>query len=92
MLECIFKIYSNIIGDRMACVLREIQDPNQYGFTSGKSCMEPTRTIIDATRHANVSGNPIIILSTDIYKEQKPFKLVSMNSSLHLRGGEGDKR
>ena len=71
MLECIFKIYSKIIGDRMAVVLKDIQDPNQYGFTSGKSCMEPTRTIIDALRHAQETGNPLIVLSTDIYKVEK---------------------
>ena len=68
MLENIFKVYSKIIGDRMAKVLRSIQDKNQYGFTAGKSCMEPTRTILDVVRYAHHSGQPLVVLSTDIYK------------------------
>ena len=68
MLENIFKIYSKIIGDRMAEVLLDIQDKNQYGFTAGKSCMEPTRTIIDTVRYAQNAGKSLVVLSTDIYK------------------------
>ena len=68
MLENIFKAYSTILAQRMARVLKIVQDPEQYGFTEGKSCMEPTRSIIDTLRHANQNNQPLVILSTDLYK------------------------
>ena len=68
MLENIFKAYSTILAQRMARVLKIVQDPEQYGFTEGKSCMEPTRSIIDTLRHANQNIQPLVILSTDLYK------------------------
>ena len=43
MLENIFKAFSGVIAKRMSKVLKHIQDPGQYGFTEGKSCMEPTQ-------------------------------------------------
>ena len=68
MLENIFKAYSTILAQRMAKVLQYVQDPEQYGFTEGKSCMEPTRTIIDTIRHATQNNRPLVVLSTDLYK------------------------
>ena len=76
MLENIFKMYSAVLAQRMAAVLRLIQDPEQYGFTEGKSCMEPTRTIIDTLKHANQNNQPLIVLSTDLYKA---FDTISLN-------------
>ena len=61
-------MYSAVLAQRMAAVLRVIQDPEQYGFTEGKSCMEPTRTIIDTLKHANLNNQPLVVLSTDLYK------------------------
>ena len=68
MLENIFKLYSKMLGDRMAKVLQEIQNPHQYGFTNGKSCSEASRTIIDAVQYARNENQPLIVLSTDIFK------------------------
>ena len=68
MLENIFKIFAKILADRLAKVLKIIQDPHQYGFTEGKSCPEPTRTIIDVMRWAVEKGEPLLVLSTDLYK------------------------
>ena len=68
MLENTFKIFSKILADRLAKVLKIIQDPHQYGFTEGKSCPEPTRTIIDVMRWAKEKREPLLVLSTDLYK------------------------
>ena len=68
MLENTFKIYSKILADRLARVLKNIQDPYQYGFTEGKSCPEPTRTIIDVMNWAKEKRKPLVVLSTDLYK------------------------
>ena len=40
-----------------------IQDPEQYGFTEGKSCMEPTRTVIDTIRYATSNNKSLVVLS-----------------------------
>ena len=52
----------------MAKALKEIQDENQFGFTEGKSCMEPTRSLIDVAQFAKQSQQPLIVISTDLYK------------------------
>ena len=68
MLENMFKMFSKVLGDRMAKALKEIQDENQFGFTEGKSCMEPTRSLIDVAQFAKQSQQPLIVISTDLYK------------------------
>ena len=68
MLENIFKAFSGVIATRMSKVLTHIQDPEQYGFTEGKSCMEPSRTVIDTIRYATSNNKSLVVLSTDLYK------------------------
>ena len=84
MLENIFKMYSTVLAQRMAKALKLIQDPEQYGFTEGKSCMEPTRTVIDTLRHANQNNQPLIILSTDLYKAFDTISLIHIERSLEF--------
>ena len=43
MLENIFKAFSGVMAKSLSSVLQHSQDPEQYGFTQNKSCMEPTR-------------------------------------------------
>ena len=86
MLENIFKMYSKVLGDRMAKVLKEIQDGNQFGFTEGKSCMEPTRSIIDVTQCAKQSQQPLIVISTDLYKAFDSISLGHVEKSLQFYG------
>ena len=71
MLENIFKAFSGVLAKRMSKVLAHIQDPEQYGFTEGKSCMEPTRSVIDTIRYATSNNKSLVVLSTDIYKVVK---------------------
>ena len=40
-----------------------IQDPEQYDITEGKSCMEPTRTVIDTIRYATSNNKSLVVLS-----------------------------
>ena len=68
MLENIFKAFSKIIADRMALALIVIQDSNQFGFTRGRGTLEASRTIIDIIMEANRLGEPLICISTDLYK------------------------
>ena len=82
MLENIFKMYSTEIARRMARILKITQDPEQYGFTEGKSCMEPTRTIIDTILHANQNNQPLIVLSTDLYKAFDTISLDHIERSM----------
>ena len=86
MLENIFKIFSKILADRLAKVLRVIQDPHQYGFTEGKSCPEPTRTIIDVMRWAVEKGEPLLVLSTDLYKAFDSIDHKHIEESLEFYG------
>ena len=82
MLENIFKMYSTEMASRMARILKLTQDPEQYGFTEGKSCMEPTRTIIDTILHANQNNQPLVVLSTDLYKAFDTISLDHIERSL----------
>ena len=43
MLENIFKAFSGVMAKSLSSVLQHSQDPEQYGFTQNRSCMEPTR-------------------------------------------------
>ena len=86
MLENTFKIYAKILADRLAKVLRDIQDPYQYGFTEGKSCPEPTRTIIDVMRWAVEKREPLLILSTDLFKAFDSIDHNHMENCLRFYG------
>ena len=68
MLENIFKAFSGVLAKRLSSVLQHIQDPEQYGFTEDKSCMEPTRTVIDTIKYAVANNQSLVVLSTDFYK------------------------
>ena len=43
-------------------VLKHVQDPHQFGFTEGRSCCEPTRSIIDVMAYDKQTGLPCFIL------------------------------
>ena len=86
MLENIFKLYAKIIGDRMAGVLKHVQDPHQFGFTEGRSCCEPTRSIIDVMAYAKQTGLPCIVISTDIYKAFDSIDIQHMEMCLRFYG------
>ena len=86
MLENIFKLYAKIIGDRMAGVLKHVQDPHQFGFTEGRSCCEPTRSIIDVMAYAKQTGLPCIVISTDIYKAFDSIDIEHMEKCLRFYG------
>ena len=68
MLKNIFKMYSKLIATRMAAPLRHIQNPQQFGFTKNKGCLEASRSVIDSIKAANLEGLPLIVLSTYFYK------------------------
>ena len=82
MLENIFKAFSGVIAKRMSKVLKHIQDPGQYGFTEGKSCMEPTRTVIDTIQYAVSNHKSLCVLSTDIYKAFDTVSIAHIERSL----------
>ena len=86
MLENVFKLYAKILGDRMAKVLKTVQDRHQFGFTEGKSCSEPTRAIIDVMTHAKQTGLPLIVISTDIFKAFDTINLGHMGKCLEYYG------
>ena len=86
MLENIFKLYAKIIGDRMAGVLKHVQDPHQFGFIEGRSCCEPTRSIIDVMAYAKQTGLPCIVISTDIYKAFDSIDIQHMEMCLRFYG------
>ena len=44
------------------------EDLHQYEFAEGRSFPEPTRTIIDIMRWAKEKKEPLLVLSTDLYK------------------------
>ena len=82
MLENIFKAFSGVLAKRMSKVLKHIQVPEQYGFTEGKSCMEPTRTVIDTIRYAVSNHKSLCVLSTDIYKAFDTVSIAHIERSL----------
>ena len=84
MLENIFKAFSGVAAKRMSKVLQHIQDPEQYGFTEGKSCMEPTRTVIDTIRYAVANNKPLVALSTDLYKAFDTVSIEHIQRSLEF--------
>ena len=68
MLENIYKLFSKAIAKRLAPALYAVQDAHQFGFTTGRGCMEASRTVIDAVRTATEEGTPLIVMNTDMYK------------------------
>ena len=56
--------------------MKHIQDPQQFGFTKNKGCLEASRTLIDTIQHAKNHGLPLIIISTDF---KKAFDSISLN-------------
>ena len=76
MLEGFFKLYSKILAERMQRAMAEIQNPHQFGFTKGKGCLEASRTVLDVIQHANRTGQPLVVVSTDF---SKAFDSISHN-------------
>ena len=76
MLEGFFKLYSKILAERMQKAMAEIQNPHQFGFTKGKGCLEASRTVLDVIQHANRTGQPLVVVSTDF---SKAFDSISHN-------------
>ena len=76
LLEGFFKIYSKTLASRIQRPMRHIQDPQQFGFTKNKGCLEASRTVLDTIQHARLNGLPLIIISTDF---KKAFDSVSLN-------------
>ena len=84
MLENIFKLYSKILATRISTPLRHIQDPQQFGFTEHKGCLEASRTVIDAIHAANRENLPLIVLSTDFYKAFDSISLEHIENCLNF--------
>ena len=76
LLEGFFKIYSKILASRIQRPMMIIQDPQQFGFTKGKGCLEASRTVIDTITHARLNNKPLIVISTDF---KKAFDSISLN-------------
>ena len=68
LLEGFFKIFSKILASRIQRPLLHIQDPQQFGFTKGKGCLEASRTVLDTIQFAKTNARPLIIISTDFKK------------------------
>ena len=68
MLGGFFKLYSKILAEGMQKAMTEIQNPEEFGFTKDKGCLEASRTVLDATQHANRNGQPLLVISTDFSK------------------------
>ena len=76
LLEGFFKIYSKILASRIQRPMAVIQDPQQFGFTKNKGCLEASRTVIDTIRHARLNNKPLIVISTDF---KKAFDSISLD-------------
>ena len=76
LLEGFFKIFSKILASRLQRPLLHIQDPQQFGFTKGKGCLEASRTVLDTIQYAKSNARPLIIISTDL---KKAFDSISLN-------------
>ena len=68
MLENVYKLFSKAVAKRLAPALYAVQDDQQFGFTTGRGCMEASRTVIDAVKAATEEGVPMIVMNTDMYK------------------------
>ena len=84
MLDNIYKMYAKLIALRMATPLRYIQNPQQFGFTENKGCLEASRSVIDAIRAANLEGLQMIVLSTDFYKAFDSIALDHVENCLNF--------
>lgn len=76
LLEGFFKIYSKILANRIQKPMQFIQNPQQFGFTRDKGCLEASRTVLDVAQHSIRTGLPLIIISTDF---RKAFDSISLN-------------
>ena len=84
LLENSFKVFSKILAQRIQRPMTYVQDPQQFGFTRRKGCLEASRTVIDTIRHAKVNGLPLIVISTDFKKAFDSIALNHIEACLHL--------
>ena len=76
LLENVFKLYSKLLANRMERPLKQIQNPQQFGFTRRKGILEASRCVIDTIRHAHRKNKPLIVISTDF---KKAFDSISLD-------------
>ncbi len=68
MLEVLYKIPSRIIARRLSRMLPTIIGEHQHGFMVGKGIQEPSLLATHLIQDAQITGQPLQLISLDIEK------------------------